>query len=58
MFAGWVNTSFRYICTGSSIFSPCLKATDGDVGAAITSSPSNASSSSRRINVRTCWAFR
>ena len=35
-FAGMVVTSLRYICIGSSIFSPSLNAVVGAVGVAIT----------------------
>jgi hypothetical protein len=35
--AGTVNTSFKYIFTGSSVFSPIANAADGVVGVNITS---------------------
>ena len=55
--AGIVNTSFRYIAMGSSVFSPILKAGVGAVGDTIASTSAKARSKSRRISVRTRWAF-
>ena len=46
------------ICTGSSAFSPILKATVGEVGVISTSYVSNARSKSRLISVRTFCALR
>src|ERR1700722_20577663 len=56
--AGTVNTSFRYIVTGSSIFSPIPKAAEGAVGVKIASTLPKASVKSRRINARIFCAFR
>jgi aspartyl-tRNA(Asn)/glutamyl-tRNA(Gln) amidotransferase subunit A len=56
--AGIVNMSFRYICNGSSILSPILKAVVGEVGMAKTSTFLNTSSNSCLIRVLTFWAFR
>ena len=53
--AGTVNTSLRYIWSGSAL-SPILNATFGVVGAAITSTPAKAASKSRLTRVRTRWA--
>ena len=55
-FAEMVNRSDRYICRGSSVFSPNLKAGVGDVGVTITSQRLNASVKSWRISVRTLSA--
>ncbi len=57
-FALTVNTSARYICSGSSIFSPSLKAGVGQVGIATTSTWPKARSKSRAMSVRTCCALR
>jgi hypothetical protein len=57
-FAEIVKTSARYICSGSSIFSPSRKAAVGEVGVTITSHRSKAWVKSRRISVRTLSAFR
>ena len=56
MFAGMVRMSLRYICTGSAIFSPILKATDGDVGITSASNRLKASANSFLISVRTLRA--
>ncbi|CAB4952277.1 unannotated protein [freshwater metagenome] len=48
--------SFRYIASGSSAFSPILKAVVGAVGETKTSHFSNAASKSRLINVLTFCA--
>src|SRR3546814_4058296 len=40
--AGTANTSFRYMASGSAVFSPSPNAADGAVGARITSHVSNA----------------
>ena len=53
-----VKTSTRYICSGSPVFSPILKAGVGEVGQAITSHFSNAWSKSRLISVRILSARR
>ncbi len=53
-----VNTSARYIWSGSSTFSPSLNATVGATGPATTSHDSNAASKSRRMSVRTFCARR
>ena len=55
-FAGIVVTSFRYIGSGSSIFSPSLNAVVGAEGVAITSTCANAASKSRWMSVRTFCA--
>ena len=52
-FAGTVKTSFRYIATGSSCFSPAAKAAEGVAGVTIASTPAKASSKSRLIRART-----
>ena len=52
-----VKMSERYIWSGSSIFSPILKAGVGVVGVRITSQLLKASWKSRLIRVRTCEAF-
>ena len=58
MFTGSVQASDRYIATGSAIFAPNRKATDGEVGATSASKPcSNSVSKSRLISVRTFCAF-
>ena len=57
-FPEMVKMSDRYICRGSSVFSPNLKAGVGDVGVTITSHRLNASVKSCRIRVRTFSAFR
>ena len=49
--------SDKYICKGSWIFSPSLKAGVGIVGVTITSTSLKASSKSRLISVRTACAF-
>jgi len=53
-----VKMSERYICIGSSDFSPALNAAVGVVGVTIKSTFSNAFRKSRRISVRTFWARR
>ncbi len=53
-----VYRSFRYICTGSSLFSPSGKATLGVAGPAITSHCLKASLKSRAIRRRTLCACR
>ena len=55
-FAGIVVTSFRYICIGSSIFSPSRNAVVGAEGVAMTSTWANAASKSRWMSVRTFCA--
>ena len=55
-FAGIVVTSFRYICIGSSIFSPSRNAVVGAEGVAMTSTCANAASKSRWMSVRTFCA--
>src|SRR5690348_11993800 len=55
---GTVNTSFKYMAMGSSIFSPTAKAADGAVGVSITSQRLNASAKSRAMSVRTRCAFK
>lgn len=52
-----VNTSARYIFSGSSRFSPSLNAGVGVVGVQMTSTFSNAASKSFLMRVRTCSAF-
>src|SRR4051812_3305111 len=56
--AGTVNTSFRYMAIGSSIFSPTAKAGVGAVGVSSRSTFSKAWSKSRAISARTFCAFR
>ena len=51
-----VQMSLMYIASGSSVREPALKATVGDVGEAMRSTPPKAASKSRRTMVRTCWA--
>ena len=51
-----VNTSFRYIETGSSVFSPSAKAGPGVAGVSSTSHFLKASVKSRAIRVRSFWA--
>jgi hypothetical protein len=54
-----VKMSARYICKGSSTFSPSLKAGTGEVGPTMASTPAaKAFSKSPRISVRTFCAFR
>ena len=55
-FAGIVVTSFRYICIGSSSFSPRRNAVVGAVGVAMTSTLSKAASKSDWMSVRTFCA--
>ena len=55
--AEMVKMSERYMVSGSSTFSPILKAGVGAVGQAITSQASKASSKSSTISVRTWEAF-
>ena len=57
-FAEIVNISERYIVSGSSVFSPILKAGVGDVGVIIASYFLNASSKSFLINVLTLSALK
>ena len=57
-FADMVYISDRYICSGSSTFSPILKAAVGEVGRAIRSTSSKAFRKSSRMSVRTFWARR
>lgn len=56
-FAGIVVTSLRYICSGSSIFSPRRNAVVGADGVAMTSTSANAASKSCWMSVRTFWAL-
>ena len=58
MFTVTVNTSFRYISTGSAPpFSPMPNAADGVAGVSIASTPvAKQSSKSRLISVRTFCA--
>ena len=58
MFTGRVQTSIRYICTGSSVFSPNLNAVTGEVGVTSASTSWNTRSKSCLISVRACWALR
>ena len=51
-----VKMSERYICNGSSDFSPILNAAVGVVGVTMASTFSNAFKKSLRINVRTFCA--
>jgi len=51
-----VKTSFRYIETGSAVFSPTPKAGPGVAGVSRTSHFSNAWVKSRAIRVRSFWA--
>src|SRR4051812_8799055 len=53
-----VKISDRYICSGSSVFSPILNAVVGAVGVMMTSQFLNASSKSFLINARTFCALR
>ena len=55
-FAGIVVTSLRYICIGSSIFSPRRNAVVGADGVAMTSTEANAASKSCWMSVRTFCA--
>jgi len=58
MLTGSVQASDRYIATGSAIFAPKRKATDGEVGATRASNPCSKSvSKSRLISVRTFCAL-
>ena len=57
-FAGTVNTSFKYIAIGSSMFSPIAKADEGVVGVSIVSTFLKASSKSFLINLLTFCAFK
>ena len=50
---GMVNTSLRYMASGSSVFSPSLNAGVGAVGATIASTSPKARAKSPRISVRT-----
>ena len=54
--AGIVAMSLTYMASGSSIFSPNLKAVDGLVGEISTSTCSKAFLKSSMISVRTFWA--
>ena len=56
--AGTVNTSFRYIATGSSGSSSTPKAGEGAVGVSSRSQVSNALRKSTAISARTFWALR
>jgi hypothetical protein len=58
MFTVTVNTSLRYISTGSAPpFSPIANAADGVAGVSIASMPApKHCSKSRLISVRTFWA--
>ena len=56
-FAGIVVRSFRYIASGSSIFSPSLNAVVGVEGDASTSTFSKAEAKSRWMSVRTFSAL-
>ena len=55
-FAAFVKISARYICNGSVVRSPSLKAGAGDVGEMIASTFSKTSAKSCRINSRTFCA--
>src|SRR5437773_5285669 len=57
MLPGSVNTSLRYIASGSFTFCPILNATVGDVGVTIASHFANAASNSALMSVRTFCAF-
>src|SRR5690606_19059832 len=54
--AGIVVRSLRYICSGSSIFSPILNAVVGADGVAMTSTSAKARAKSCWMSVRTFWA--
>ena len=54
MFTGIVQTSFMYILNGSSVLSPILKATPGEVGVTSASNFRKASVNSRLMSVLTC----
>ena len=56
-FTGIVQISDKYIVSGSSIFSPILKAVVGDVGEISTSYFLKAFLKSSIIRVLTRWAF-
>ena len=56
-FAEIVKMSERYICMGSSVFSPILKAGVGVVGVRMQSQSVKARSKSRLISARTWEAF-
>ena len=53
---GTVQTSLRYIASGSAVLAPSAKATVGAVGVTTKSKRSQAASKSRLISVRTCCA--
>jgi len=54
---GTVKKSFRYIASGSSVFSPSPKATEGEVGVTTKSTLPKAASKSSAIRVRTFCAW-
>ena len=56
--AEMVKISIRYICSGSSVFSPILQAAMGEVGVTRASTFSKALRKSLRMSVRTFWARR
>ena len=56
--AGMVKMSFRYICTGSSTFSPSRNAGVGAVGPAMMSTSAKQRRKSSAIRRRAFWAFR
>ena len=53
---GTVKKSFMYIASGSSVFSPSSKATEGEVGVTTKSKSAKAAAKSSAILVRTFWA--
>ena len=53
---GTVQTSLRYMASGSAVLEPSSKATPGAVGETMKSNRSHACSKSRAISVRTFWA--
>jgi hypothetical protein len=57
-FAPIVNTSERYMASGSSVFSPSRNGNVGVVGMSSTSQRANAVSYSRAMRVRARWALR
>ncbi len=52
-----MKKSFRYIASGSSVFSPSPKATEGEVGVTTKSNSAKAAAKSSAIFVRTFCAW-
>ena len=57
-FVGMVNTSQRYMVSGSLVLSPILNATVGDVGVRMASQLAYAAAKSSAISRRSFWACR